>query len=342
MRILFATLVLLAHAPEMTDNGPRRELLHRLLHTDYNFGAFGVDGFFLLSGFLIVQSWLGDPEFLNYLRKRVLRIVPGYVVAALLSTLAAGLAAPGVDHYFRHLHRQFFTSILMLGTLATPPAYVDIHLTNTNGSLWTIPYEFRCYLIVAIWGLCGLFRFRRSALWLAATVVLLVLMFFPVLTGPPEGWHEIYYLTGQPPEIARLTATFFAGSCFYLFRRHIPFRPALALASTAVIVAVAVFNPNHIEVAVVTCGAYLMFYLGQLPSITLDWMKRVPDISYGIYLYGGPVESLWIWYHRNGSPWITFLAATIISYALGWLSWHLVERPMLTLKRRPTAPLPPP
>ena len=71
------------------------------------FGALGVDGFFVLSGYLIVQSWLGDPEFLNFLRKRVLRIVPGYLVAVVLSTLAVGLLAPGIGSFFSRPRRTF-------------------------------------------------------------------------------------------------------------------------------------------------------------------------------------------------------------------------------------------
>jgi peptidoglycan/LPS O-acetylase OafA/YrhL len=70
----------------------------------------------------------------------------------------------------------------------------------------------------------------------------------------------------------------------------------------------------------------------------LSGMSRFPDISYGIYLYGWPVESLWIWFHR-GSPWIAFAASTVICFGLGWLSWHFIERPALTLKRNATAPL---
>src|SRR5271170_1260907 len=95
LRIIFATLVLLSHAPEITDGNAARELLHRLTRGPITFGLLGVDGFFVLSGYLIVQSWLGDPEFLNFLRKRILRIVPGYLVAVVLSTLAVGLLAPG-------------------------------------------------------------------------------------------------------------------------------------------------------------------------------------------------------------------------------------------------------
>lgn len=337
-------MVLFAHAPDWADGNLSRELLARILHsqytTQYTLGSLGVDGFFLLSGFLIVGSWRSDPEFLNYLRKRVLRIVPGYLVAMLISTIAVGILAPGISHFFRHLNRHYWESLLILDGPITPPVFPGGHVTGVNMPVWTIPYEFRCYLVVAFWGILGLFR--RPVLWVVATAVLLFLVVFPALTGPAESWHALYYLTGQPPQIARLGAAFFVGGSFSLFRGRIPFRPWFAAISVAVVIAVGAFASAQFEPAVLVFGGYLLFFLGQAKGVRLDWMKHVPDISYGVYLYGGPVEALWIWYHAGGSPWMTALASVLICYPLGWLSWHMVERPMLQLKRRASAALPPP
>ena len=113
------------------------------------------------------------------------------------------------------------------------------------------------------------------------------------------------------------------------------------MAAIALLVACFAVVPSRGELAMVVFGGYLMFYLGQMHLSWLEAMSRLPDISYGIYLYGWPVESLWIWFHR-GSPWIAFLGSTIICFALGWLSWHFVERPALALKGKPTAKLPAP
>ncbi len=49
LRLLLATLVILSHAPELTDGSRERELFTRLTHA-MSFGELGVDGFFLLSG----------------------------------------------------------------------------------------------------------------------------------------------------------------------------------------------------------------------------------------------------------------------------------------------------
>ena len=332
LRILFAILVSLSHAPEITDGNASRELLHRFTRAPMTFGTLGVDGFFVLSGDLIIQSWLGDPEFLNFLRKRVLRIVPGYLVAVVLSTLAVGLLAPGVALFFRGLDVQFVKSVVLLGSPATPPVFPGRPYPMVNAALYTISYEFRCYLLIALLGLCGVLR--RPMLVLVATALLLSSL---VYAAPFERMHQprhLEFLVGQPGLAFRLTAVYLVGCCFYLFRDRTRFRPLFALVTTVVTVLCFAFAPARAEFAMVLGGAYLMFYLGQAHLPWLSGMNRLPDTSYGIYLYGWPVESLWIWFHR-GSPWITFLGYTVICFGLGWLSWHFVERPALTLKRKP-------
>jgi peptidoglycan/LPS O-acetylase OafA/YrhL len=337
LRIIFATLVLLSHAPEITDGNTSREIFNRFTRAPMTFGTVGVDGFFLLSGYLITQSWLGNPELFNFLRKRVLRIVPGYLVAVVLSTLAVGLLAPGVPHFFRGLDMHFVRSVALLSSPMTPPVFPGRPYAMVNGAMYTIAYEFRCYLLVALLGFCGLLR--RAFFVLTATILLLSSLIY---AAPFEQMHwprHVEALIGEPLYLFRLTAVYLVGCCFYLFRERIIFRPRFALTATLLMIACFVFAPSRGELAMILCAGYLMFYLGQRQLTWLSGMRRLPDISYGVYLYGWPVESLWVWFFR-GSPWVAFLGSTIICFGLGWLSWHFVERPALTLKRRPTAPLP--
>jgi len=223
LRITFAILVLLAHAPELTDGNRSREILTRLAHADITFGDMAVDGFFLLSGFLIVKSW-GRGLF-DFLRNRVLRIVPGYLVAVIVSTVVVGLLAPGVPHFFRHFHRDFWMSTFFLRFPRTPPVYPGLANNAVNGPLWTINYEFRCYLLVALFGVCGLLK--RPYFWLAATVILLVTWINP--SHFHMYWTVQYLITGIPWLDFRLTAGFFwvgATTCFgsaFLTVQHLLF-----------------------------------------------------------------------------------------------------------------------
>jgi peptidoglycan/LPS O-acetylase OafA/YrhL len=336
-RIVFATLVLLSHAYEFSDGNRSRELFGRMTHSTMSFGEVGVTGFFLLSGYLIVQSWQHDPELLNYLRKRVLRIVPGYLVAALGSTVVVGLLVPGVPGFFKKLGLRYLASLILLSYPLTPLVFPGTTFKLVNGALWTIAYEFRCYILVAVLGACGLLR--RRTLWLGLTVALLIAMTYPPLklTHPPPARLELLF--GRAYDDCRLTAAFLTGGCFFLFRDRVKFRLSIACVAAGLFIFIDILEPSAIEAAVTLCGSYLLFYFGSEYSHGLSWMRKVPDISYGIYLYGWPALGLLVWY-VHAIPLVLFGLSVLICVALGWLSWHFVERPMLKLKRRATAPLP--
>jgi peptidoglycan/LPS O-acetylase OafA/YrhL len=337
MRLVFAVMVLVDHAFALSSGAGAQEMMSRRLHSPLTLGILAVDGFFLLSGYLIVQSWMGDPELTNFLRKRLLRIVPGYFVAVLLSVIAVGSLVPGIPSFFSYLlhSRTFFASVLTLNAPITPPVFPTLHYQVVNGSMWTIAYEFRCYVLVALAGVCGILR--RRALWLLAAIVLLALL-KPVDVGGTAR-HELLF--GTLSADVRLTGIFVFGGCFYLFRDRIPLRPLAAVAAFSGVLATIAVNPVHFELPMVLCGAYLLFFFAGATHGVQLLHGQFPDISYGMYLYGWPVQSLLL-IVRPASPWFTLAGSVFVCVVLGWLSWHLVERPMLRLKRRATAALPPP
>ena len=97
LRLLFATLVIVSHTAEMADGNRSREPLTRLFGT-ISFGELAVDAFFVISGYLIVASFMASDTISSYLKKRCFRIYPGFIVASLIclfvvATLVGGASA---------------------------------------------------------------------------------------------------------------------------------------------------------------------------------------------------------------------------------------------------------
>jgi peptidoglycan/LPS O-acetylase OafA/YrhL len=325
IRLLLAVLVILSHSYIMFDGKDSSDPLAAIFH-GVTLGEFAVDGFFLLSGYLIVQSWEKGPNLRYFIMKRVLRIYPGFIVAGLLSALVVGPLGAQAASYFSELEVfKLAKSMLLLKVPAVPPSFESLPYPTVNGSMWTIFFEFVCYLAVAVLGLAGAIRVRRY--WMVATLALVLL---------DMAQHALHFLPSQNfyfPAL-RLSTFFFIGGCFYLFRERIPFhllQPMPMLACVLLLLAGISFKELPNFVLAVGAG-YLLFCVAFWQQPMLGWYRRFPDMSYGVYLYGWPVQKLLLWYVPGMTPRTLFASALACSLSLGLVSWYAIERPFLRLK----------
>src|SRR5476651_1893856 len=159
LRLLFASLVIVSHSPELVDGNRSREILTRLFGT-LSFGELAVDGFFLLSGYLITQSFLKTSSLWTYFIKRIARIFPGYIVAFMVCVVGiAPLVGGVVSSNFEAAH--ILTRAVLLLSPEVPGVFKGLHYSALNGPMWAIAYEFRCYVLTAILGTLGVFSSSR-------------------------------------------------------------------------------------------------------------------------------------------------------------------------------------
>ena len=108
LRLGFALTVIVSHSPELVDGNRSRELLTRWFGT-MSFGKVAVDGFFLISGYLITQSRDRTASTASFCAKRAARILPGYVVGLchlFLRACPAGRWRAGFLAVARHTLRR--------------------------------------------------------------------------------------------------------------------------------------------------------------------------------------------------------------------------------------------
>ena len=110
-----------------------------------------------------------------------------------------------------------------------------------NGSMWTIPYEFHCYILVMVAGVAGLFNGSlRYFLFVAVMAALAMAGLF----GGDRLTHGVAAaLLGTPDRNLQLVPMFGAGVLYALFQRNISFSNALAVIAAATLTICLFFAP---------------------------------------------------------------------------------------------------
>ncbi len=330
LRFLLACVVIHSHSFMLTGH-EYTSLRQKLIHLQFGGGGYAVDFFFMLSGFLVANSWLRSRGLGDYLKRRVLRIYPGFIVCLAFCVFVVGpLSGVDLKAYFTSAQTYAFFRPLILGPLGVlPGVFADAPWPGVaNVPLWTIRFEFACYLLLAVIGMAGVLRRRRMvvAIFVAALAVFAIQKFERSEIYPLE-----LPLLGAIEEVPRFVAFFFGGVVFYLYRDVIPQSGGLALAALAGLGLGAGFHCFDIALAI--CGTYLIFYVGFHPGIRFHNFAKHGDFSYGMYLYGFAVQQLMVRHVPLARhPLMLTLLAVCGAFALAMLSWHFVEKPFLKFK----------
>lgn len=326
LRYVAAACVILFHGYALTDRWTDEPLWAAF--APLNLGALGVHVFFVLSGFLVTQSWIARPALPAFAAARALRIYPALVAATLFTVALAGatgrlpwrefLAAPGTWQYvLGNASGIHFVTHL-------PGAFPRNPIPDPNGSLWTLPVELRLYVAVAVAGLLGLLVRPRA--WAAAAVALVAL----ALAWP-----------AGPPVVRTLAFLFLLGSVACAWQRHVRLSVPAAAAAIAFVLADP-FGVARVGAVHAVLLVYVVLVLGWHPGLRLARIARLPDFSYGLYVYAFPIQQAIVHLDRDVSPARMAALALACTLAVSAVSWTLIEAPALKLKSRLAPVRPPP
>jgi len=326
---------------------------------------FGMDLFFVLSGFLIGSILLrsvattGAQHIGRFYLRRVFRTFPSYYLVLTVLVVAFGLTA----HQRQHLVWEY-----VYGTNFLP---LDRGQTVMFWG-WSLALEEQFYLLVPLLFLL-LQLFRRvevrlamlTALWLAATVVRLVIYYRGQPWNDMDLYGAVYFRTHTrfDPLVAGILIAIVHqrwGKDLTAWLKA-PFHRALlavpALGCLWVLLRAANTLPEHAQIIRMFLWGTLtsVMYFGLVPlalytegwivrALSAPFFRRLATLGYGVYLVHIPIidhimvpagkaaqarhwSMLWVWPTALAS---TFLLSLAVAYAL-----HvLVEKPSLRLRDR--------
>jgi peptidoglycan/LPS O-acetylase OafA/YrhL len=292
-------------------------------------GEVAVEVFFVISGYLILESWLADPNILHFTAKRFLRVYPGLLVVLLFAALVIGpifTTVPLREYFSARMTWDYITSNLAMHIVYPLPGVFAGNAAGAavNGSLWTLPYELRWYLYLLIFGVLRLLRWRTLILLLWA--VMFVRYFFVynldarLLSHGDHLWAEELGI-------------FFVGGMLLHSTRKFWQRHSWMLVVGGLLVSTVIFFTGRPNGALAVVVPILTICIGRARWQGLAFATFFGDLSYGIYIYAFPMQQtvLHVTGNRLGIT-TSMLVAAAATIVLAFLSWHGVEKRALRLK----------
>jgi peptidoglycan/LPS O-acetylase OafA/YrhL len=253
--------------------------------------------FFALSGFLVTGSAFRANRVLPFLALRFFRIFPALCVEVVLSALIIGAiftALPLREYYSDPKFFTYFGNILGKVQMQLPGVtFWKYEPDAVNGNLWTLPSEFYCYLILAGMIVTGIV-FNRTL----STILFAIASVSLIVANAFYGFDNQPWILASDVNVYY----FFMGCMFFHWRDRVPYS-GLLLILCIPITYVLEFSTRAVFI-VPAFVTYITIFIG---------MSNFPK-SRGKFFVFAPL-------------------ALVLTFAFAFLSWHLVEKRFLKLRR---------
>lgn len=296
-----------------------------------SYGRLGVPLFFVISGFVILMSSWGR-SVPSFVASRVGRLYPAYWVSVLVS-VGVIAAWPVAASFFEH---DFTVSDAVLNLTMVQAAFGT---PDIDGVYWTLWYEARFYLLIALLVAIGLTRNRViafAALW-------------PITGAVVSRTDNPLLSTLLMPEYA---AFFAGGMLIYLLHREghdwgvwllLAMQGAIALhfslpMNAATLTSTTPFPPSPVALAGLTFLCFALVAVATLSPVSrwdARWMTFAGALTYPLYLLHENLGWLVIAKSRDLlGPSGAVLLAVVVSLLAAVCVHRFVEQPFGPLLRR--------
>lgn len=308
IKLIAALLVIASHAFPISTN--EFFIINKITNDQFDLGNFSVCIFFMVGGFFITKSLLTSKNIKDYLFKRIKRIFPPLIFAMFVTTfiIAPFFYEGSFIKYFLNSspYLYFVKNSLMITTHMLSGVFNgNIYTGSVNGSLWSLPVEFLCYIAI-IFALLFKLLDKKN---IKFTTVLLVLV---TLLQP-----IIFKILPMFNVILPLGLLFLEGAIYYINKDKINFDNG-KLAFICLLLILVSFPLNLYMYTKIFCLPYVIYYIGFKFK---NFRIAFENISYEIYLYSFFIQQL-ICYLFGGSmnPIVNIIIAIPVTILIAYVS----------------------
>lgn len=289
------------------------------------YGHLGVQLFFMISGFLVLQSAYSKTT-LNFLRARAIRLYPAFIACCVLSYALISLIPNEPRSILTLLYNLTMLNGVIDGFRGVAPTYID-------GSYWTLALEWKFYALIAILIAARQLDRVERCLWVWMTASIAYQLH-------PIAWLELFLITPW-------SSYFIAGAAFFrarlqgwtLSRRALVllsliFGMLQASSQTENLAIIYGVSFDEIASATIIAGFFASFFLLTRPNLRISRRMQqalalAGGLSYPIYLLhlrlgAAAVRAFW----TEGSRFVLLLAMLTALGLAAFFVHRFVEKPV--------------
>lgn len=328
LRICAAIAVLFGHSYWIQPAENPEEPILRFTELEYS-GSLAVFAFFLISGILVSASFERQKSLERFMILRLTRIYPALVFCIIATTYVVYPAFSEVSFLNALFSQSSMTYLLtniglFFKTQWDLPGLFEMNPVKgfVNGSLWTLPLELKCYMLVVAAGLCSCFTSKYR--FVAFCTLIGVAFSYLVIHGSNIAFFES--LTLRPIGYSFHPLVFFcAGMILYVFRNNISVNWAVGIALSLAYLAMKTTPLG--SVLFYLAFVYVLLLIAVEPALLRFRPKH--DYSYGVYLWGFLVQQVVASHYPHMNNLISLTISVPVTVGVAAISWHLVEKPSL-------------
>lgn len=333
LRLMFAAAVIVSHAFPLSGRGT--DPVYAWTGSQTHVGSLAVYGFLAISGYVVTKSAarLAPGRFAWH---RVIRLYPAYWVALIvgglvISPIAWAMSGRDMSAFWAEPNgpRSYVLRNASLWTqqwdihdlwagqpLGISPSTIP---GAVNGSMWTLAYELMCYIIIGAFAAWGILNRNKIVVPIAAGLFGLMELVIRIRPG-----FFAHYVGVLDDSMITLGWVFMLGASAALFADRIPMRHTFGVASLAVMAITLWVGGFH--VIGIPAFVYATLWAAAALPRWFHWVGAKNDYSYGLYLYGWPVQVALAAAGLQHKL-LLYVALSLLGAAvLAWASWHGVEK----------------
>lgn len=320
LRFFFAANIVLAHLSELSQS-KSLEFLYLFSNS-----SVAVQGFFIISGFLVAKSYTNTSSLKEYFIKRAKRILPAYVLVLLFSviTLSFFSSFSFLDYFTNISVYQYlgWNSIFLNFMHPCLPGLFENNLMcAVNGALWTLKVEEGFYIVLPLI-FCAIKRSKKPILILLGLYVLSIMY-----------WFVMDFYLNKPllaKQLPGYLAYFVTGIFLFLNFDFVQQKKNTILIVAALLLILSSFLDFQIDLLhPAAFGTIVIIAAYSLPF--LNNFGKYGDFTYGLYIYHFPIIQLFRQYNlfEKYNPILMAFAVILITLFFAVFSWFIIEKRFL-------------